>query len=389
MSTFSVPVIRLGGIEPHPNADRIELAVVGDYRCVVGKGLYRPGDLIAYIPEGSILPDSVLDKLGIKGSSLLAGKEKNRVKAVRLRGALSQGVCYPVPTTDSGEPAWTVGQNVADILGVVKWEPPIPTHMAGELANVGTEYTVRYDVDNVKWFPGSIADGELVVMTEKLHGTWQMTGVLPEGDIAHPEVGDVIVTSKGHADRGLAFKDNNANAKNLYVRVAKHLDMRRRVQNARAVGLLPADQPVYVLGETFGIQDLKYGASPTKDETIGFRVFDIYVGIPQHGQGHYLDDGRLDEVCTGLGLARVPVIYRGPYSKEIMLQHTSGKETVTGKNLHIREGIVVKPVIERQDFTTYPSGRAFPCNGRVQFKSVSESYNLRKGSDGEELTEFQ
>lgn len=386
MSTFSVPVVRLSGVEPHPNADRLDLAVVGDYRCVVGKGLYKAGDLVAYIPEGSILPGKVLDALGMRDSTLLAGKDRNRVKAVRLRGALSQGVCYPVPEND---PTWQVGADVAAVLGVTKWEPPIPTHMAGELANVGIEHTVHYDIDNVKWFPGSVADGELVVMTEKIHGTWTQIGVLPEGESAHPEVGDVVVTSKGFGDKGLAFKNNAANARNLYLRVARHLDMRRRVREARAAGLLPADRPVYVLGETFGIQDLKYGADPSKDETLGFRVFDVYVGMPQNSRGSYLDDARLDEVCAALDLPRVPVVYRGPFSKEVMLQHTSGKETVTGRDLHIREGVVVKPVVERQDFTTYPTGRAFPCDGRVQFKSVSADYDLRKGTGGEEPTEFQ
>lgn len=389
MSTFSVLVTRLTAVEPHPNADRLDLAVVGDYRCVVGKGLYKSGDLVAYIPEGAILSPDVLDKLDMKDSSLLAGKEKNRVKAVRLRGSLSQGVCYPVPRTETGEHAWAVGQNVADILDIKKWEPPIPTHMAGELANVGTEYTVAYDIDNVKWFPGAIADGEPVVMTEKIHGTWTQIGVLPEGESVHEEVGDVIVTSKGFGEKGLAFKDNAANAKNLYLRVAKHLDMRRRVNDARLNAIVPINEPVYVLGETFGIQDLTYGASATRDETLGFRIFDVYVGIPQHGQGHYLDDKLLDEFCAWVRLPRVPVVYRGPFSKEIMLQHTSGKETVTGKELHIREGVVVKPVVERQDFTTYPTGRAFPCNGRVQFKSVSDAYDLRKGSGKNEPTEFQ
>ena len=44
-------------IEPHPNADRLELAAVGGYRCVVGKGSFTDGDLAAYIPEGSVCPD--------------------------------------------------------------------------------------------------------------------------------------------------------------------------------------------------------------------------------------------------------------------------------------------------------------------------------------------
>lgn len=381
MSTFSVPVLRLNAVEPHPNADRLDLAVVGDYRCVVMKNTYKAGDLVAYIPEAAILPEAVLAKLNMKDSTLLAGKEHNRVKAVRLRGALSQGICYPV------ESDWTEGQDVAAILGVTKWEPPIPTHMQGELANVGTEFTIRYDIDNVKWFPGAIADGEQVVMTEKIHGTFSQIGVLPEGQIAHPEVGDVIVASKGHADKGLAFKNNAANDKNLYMRVAKYLDMRNRVQVLRNSPTLK-DVPVFVLGETFGIQDLKYGANPGKDETLGFRVFDIYVGVPLHGQGRYLNDEELDLACQVMGLDRVPVIYRGPFSKEILLAHTSGKETVSGRTLHMREGVVCKPVVERQDFTSYNGARQFPCNGRVQFKSVSADYDLRKGAGGEEPTEF-
>ncbi len=68
--------------------------------------------------------------------------------------------------------------------------------------------------------------------------------------------------------------------------------------------------------------------------------------------------------------------------------HTSGKETVTGKGVHMREGVVVKPVVERQDFTSYGGVRQFPCNGRVQFKSVSAEYALRKGKNGEDPTEF-
>lgn len=384
MSAYAVPVLRLTAVEPHPNADRLDLAVVGDYRCVVAKGVYKAGDLVAYVPEASVLPESVLARLGMVGSTLLAGKENNRVKAVRLRGALSQGICYAV------EPGWTEGSDVAALLGITKWEPPIPTHMAGELANVGTEYTVRYDVDNVKWFPGAIPDGEMVVMTEKIHGTWTQIGVLPPGESAHAEVGDVVVSSKGYADKGLAFKDCPTNAGNLYLRVARHLRLRERVREAQVAfaGVFPA-LPVYVLGETFGVQDLKYGADPSKDATLGFRVFDIYVGVPQHGRGHYLSDRALDETCLDLGLERVPVLYRGPFSKEVMLAHTSGKEAVTGRGLHMREGVVVKPIVERFDFTSYAGGRAFPCNGRVQFKSVSADYDLRKARGGDEPTEFQ
>jgi RNA ligase (TIGR02306 family) len=90
MSSFSVPVIRIRGIEPIANADAIELAVVGDYRSVVRKGQFTAGSLAVYLPEASVLPDSLIEELGLVGK--LAGGARNRVKAIRLRGCLSQGI---------------------------------------------------------------------------------------------------------------------------------------------------------------------------------------------------------------------------------------------------------------------------------------------------------
>lgn len=52
-----------------------------------------------------------------------------------------------------------------------------------------------------------------------------------------------------------------------------------------------------------------------------------------------------------------------------MEEFTSGKETISGNETNIREGIVIKPIFERVDFSL----------GRVVLKSVSEEYLLRKG----------
>ena len=77
-----------------------------------------------------------------------------------------------------------------------------------------------------------------------------------------------------------------------------------------------------------------------------------------------------------MGIERVPVVYRGPYSREVMLEHTVGLEAVSGNGMHLREGIVIKPVKERRDDL---SGL-----GRVMVKSVSDKYLTRKGA-GKEL----
>ncbi|MCA9636242.1 MAG: RNA ligase (ATP) [Myxococcales bacterium] len=358
MSTFAIRVVRVT-IEPHDNADALEIARVGDYRSIVRKGQFATGDLVAYIPEQALVPDPLLEAMGLRGR--LAGKDANRVKAIKLRGVLSQGLVL------EARAGWSEGDDVAAELGIVKWEPPVPSTMNGQVYPAGLDRCARYDIENFKAYPDVLVDGEAVVFTEKIHGTWCQLALLPEG-AAGPE-GRLVVSSKGLASKGLAFlPEAPENRDNLYLRVARHLEVERRISDAFKA-TLAAGAPVFVLGEVFGagVQDLGYGARTDRDRGLGFRVFDAYTGW--FGQGGYLSDGELDAACAALDLPRVPILYRGPFSREVMREHTDGRETVSGSGLHIREGIVMRPQIERHH----------PELGRVQLKSVSERYLLRKG----------
>lgn len=364
MATFECKVYELK-IEEHPNADALELAVIGDYRSIVRKGQYTSGDLGVYVPEAAIVPEWLIEQLGLTGR--LAGKQKNRVKAVKLRQVLSQGLVVPVvkgalTRNDSGSDEDTlfvsVGDDVTDFLGITKYVPPIPTTMNGEVFNA-FGMTPKYDIENFKRYPDVLEDNEEVLMTEKIHGTWCCFGYHP--DVTHP-----IVTSKGLSEKGLAFKFNSANEGNLYIRALNGTldsDGDDVVTRARRADLFGGLVPFYILGEVFGrgVQDLHYGALEPQ-----FRVFDIYVGEP--GQGHYIDAQDLHSYCTALNLQMVPVVYVGPFSKDTMEDVTSGKEVVSGDESNIREGVVIKPVKERVDVEL----------GRVILKSVSEDYLLRK-----------
>jgi hypothetical protein len=175
VSTFKVTVERLV-IEPHPDADLLELAQVGLYRAVVPKDVYKTGEWGVYIPEQAILPDKLIEELGLVGK--LAGKEKNRVKAVRLRGALSQGiVCRPAALSADGEETWDwsdedasdPGIDYSGLLGITKWVPEIPACMSG--AVIPAPDLVRWpDIENLKRYPDIFKAGESVVATEKIHG---------------------------------------------------------------------------------------------------------------------------------------------------------------------------------------------------------------------------
>lgn len=348
MSDFTVPVVVIRAIEPIPNADAIELAVVGEYRSVIRKSQFCAGDIAVYLPEAAIIPDDILERLGLTGK--LSGGAKNRVKAIKLRGCLSQGILF-----DEVPLGAAVGDDVATAFGIVKYEPKIPTHMAGRAANL-FGYPIKYDIENYKAHHTLIADGEEVEFTEKAHGTFCGVAVHPDLDRDDLFDRNGFVYSKGLGAKGIVFENTEENADNIYVVAAKNVWPRIRE-------VFPG-RPVHVFGEIYGqgVQDLTYGQL-----TKAFAVFDINVDCA------YLGREELAVAVARLGLDRVPVLYRGPFSREVLYQHTDGR-TVLSNGAHVREGVVVTPVIERRH----------PRHGRVILKSVSGDYLTRKG----ETTEF-
>lgn len=369
MSKFEVIVTQVKIVE-HPNAEALEIAKIGDYSSIVRKDYLHNGDMVAYIPEGSVLPPPLIEELGLTGR--LSGPEKNRVKAVKLRGVLSQGLCYPA------RKGWKKGQDVAQELEIIKYEPVVPAGFQGEIMSVGGHRTLKYDIENFRKFPDLFVDGEQVVMTEKLHGTFAMFAVMSDAmklsptsfdseGYSDPEEEYLVVASKGVAARGLAFKVlAEANKSNIYVRTARSLDLVPAVEE-----VFGFKSSTFILGEIFGpgVQDMGYGLQAPE-----FRIFDIYVGNP--GEGRFLGDEELSAACEKLEIPRVPVLYRGPFSKEVLDLYTNGEETVGGGR-HTREGVVIRPSQERV------AGVELCCYDRLQLKSVSEGYLLRKGDQTE------
>lgn len=369
MSTFAVKVVRVDAIEPIVGADAIELAKVADYRSVVRKGDYKAGDLAVYIPESAILPEWLLKDMGLEGK--LSGKDHNRVKAIKLRGCLSQGLLLKTEPYrenevlvisephdgNQGSGIYKFGDDVAEDLGIIKYEPIIPSSMAGEVCNIGSENVLKFDIENLKKYPHILEDGEEVSATEKLHGTFMEIGYIP--GLNHPELfedGNVFVCSKGLGAQGLVFKNNEHNTGNVYVKTFKELTKDRKWSS-----LFRDDCPIYVLGECFGpVQDLTYGL--TKPE---FRIFDIYVGKP--GEGMFLCPEVMQKHVKNIGLQHVDVLYTGPFSKAKMDELCQGN-TITGKGVNLLEGIVIKPQFERRHDDI----------GRVILKHISEKYLLRK-----------
>jgi len=175
-----------------------------------------------------------------------------------------------------------------------------------------------------------------------------------------------FVTSKGQGSKGLALYDNEKNnTSNVYVRVAVENNFFDKFEKAaKEMGF---DGQFTVFGESAGagVQDLVYGSKNGKKF---FRGFDVFVGEPVGGR--YLNVAERTMFFEIAEVPMVPVLYHGPFSYEVMMEHTDGKETVSGKEEHIREGIVVRVNTERFHDKI----------GRVMLKSVSSDYLFRKNA---------
>lgn len=120
-------VQKIVNVEPIEGADRIELAHVLGWQCVVNKGEFKPGDPCVYFEIDSFLPIrpefEFLRASSYKNSELLG--EGFRLRTMRFRGQISQGLCLPVSIlTESGWQGLPEGTDVTELLGVRKWEIP-------------------------------------------------------------------------------------------------------------------------------------------------------------------------------------------------------------------------------------------------------------------------
>lgn len=382
---FAARIYRLK-IEEHPDADRLEIAHVLGYRSVVPRGQFQTGDLAAYIPEQAIVPLPLLQEMGLEGR--LAGAQKNRVRAQRLRGVLSQGLVYGGKLLKGRQ--WSEGDDCTLLLGIHKYEPPIPPEMSGSLERYsGTEKLAAYDVENVKDHLGRIREGEQCTMHEKIHGTLCYC-------VVDTATGKITTSSKGRAASQLVF---SSGVDNVYGRMCGQyaddlLQLAQTIRdysNSNTPPVHTADnsgggggdgdglQTVHVFCEVYGrkVQDLTYGCD------LDMAVFDVLLPPPPlaadvgHGSTTpsswwwYAPQSAIRQALTATRLRPAPLAYEGPFSTEVLDVHTSGKSLVAGAS-NLREGVVVRPDPERED-----------ADGRVMLKSVSPDYLCRKGGGTE------
>jgi RNA ligase (TIGR02306 family) len=331
MSSLIVEVSRIDKVLPHPNADLLELAHIKGWQCVVPKGKYAAGALVTYIPIDAVVPAELSERLGI--TKYLSN---GRVRCAKLRGEPSFGVIMDVE-----DPSWAEGADVRERYGITKYVPPLRPS-AGDAAEAHPLFVSYTDVENLRNFPGVFADGEEVVVTEKLHGTNCRVGLI-EGEAM---AGSMEVRRKRPAE--------GAEASNIY-----WFPTTLGGVNALLGELARSHAQVILFGEVFGskVQNLNYG----RKGEFGFAAFDVLA------DGRYLDAPQFLDLCARHNVPTVPVLHSGAFSLDRVKQLAEGPTTLGGG--HIREGVVVRPKVERID----------PKVGRAVLKYIGDGYLFAKG----------
>jgi RNA ligase (TIGR02306 family) len=300
-------VRRIDAIRPIEGADAIVCAAVGGWNVVVKKDEFKPGDLAIYIEIDAWVPHALAPFLS-KGQAPreYEGVKGERLRTVKLRGQISQGLLLPLSVSGAE------GDDLTAVLGIQKWEMPIPAHLSGQVRGAFPSCVPKTDQERVQNLDESdLAKHGPYELTEKLDGT-SCTFYL---DLD----GDFHVCS-----RNLDLKRNDDNT--LW-RIAKCCDLE---SNMKSLGLVGVAVQGEVIGE--GIQGNYYNLKGQ-----AFFAFDVY----DAGMGRYLTPEARARTIADLALQPVPVIAasRDCFSGAFALDIAQGLSMLVKKE---REGLVFK-----------------------------------------------
>lgn len=339
---------KVDALRPIEGADAIETAVIGGWTVVVKKGEYKVGDLAVYCEIDSWIPHELAPFLS-KGCEPreFNGVKGERLRTVKLRGQLSQGLLLPISVAlqkfvgsdlDEGQEfceEFQFGSDVSELLDIVKYEAPVPAQLAGEVRGEFPSFIPKTDQERIQNLTAELEDWK----REKL--SWEVTEKMDGSSMTVYVNGE----DSGVCSRNLNLKDVEGNS--LW-RVAKQNGL---IEKLRGTGRNLALQGE-IVGE--GVQKNRY-----KIRGQDFYLFDIY----DIDAGKYLTPTERRDLVKALDIKHVPVLK----TDEVL------EVCTVGHILKWAEGVATWGGMERE-------GIVFKCNEReVSFKAISNKFLLKGG----------
>jgi RNA ligase (TIGR02306 family) len=333
-------------LEPIEGADRIELATIGGWKVVVAKDVgHQEGNKVVYCEIDSFLPIEPEFEFLRKSSykKLIDGTEGFRLKTIRLRNQTSQGLIIPledavnVMKRKNGEVYYEMlelNKDVSDLLGIVKYEPPIPANLSGLVKGQFPSFIQKTDEERIqnltKEYEEWKKSNHQFYATEKLDGS-SATFYIKDGEF-------------GVCSRNLDLKETEDNT---YWKVARELNIEEKLR-----GL---NRNISIQGELIG-EGIQKNPYKIKGHTVRFfNVFDIdkFEKVSK--------DEFLEIIVDKMELSTVPfhtIDLSIIYDVEGLLKIAEGKSQLN-KDTE-REGIVIRSL-----------------DNKISFKVISNKFLLK------------
>jgi len=347
-------VQRIREIRSIEGADAIELAIINSWQVVVAKNVgHKVDDFVVYCEIDSFLPIREEFEFLRKSSHKKMGDQEGfRLKTIKLRGEVSQGLVVPIHVLPLLEMVHE-GQDVTEMLGVVKYEPPVPAQLAGQAKGYFPGFIRKTDEERVQNLTKEYS-GWIFTSAHKFYATEKLDGSSATFYVRDGEFGvcsrNLELSDPGEFTPGNAICDDGIERpkqENTFWKVAREMDIKNK--------LLSLDRNICIQGEIYGngIQGNPYSI---KGHAVRFyNAFDI---DKQERLGFH----DFVSLIESLGFETVPILeheFLLPETVEGLLKQAEGK-SVLNTNAE-REGLVIR---------SYDT--------KISFKAISNLFLLKE-----------
>lgn len=355
-------VQRIREIRAIEGADAIELAVINSWQVVVAKNVgHKEGDLVVYCEIDSYLPiEPEFEFLRKSSYKKMGDQEGFRLKTIKLRGQVSQGLIIPLAdayaifkrSTPNMDMHWFEGLDVTEMLNIVKYEPPIPAELAGKAKGYFPSFIRKTDEERVQnltkeYEEWKFSSKHRFYATEKLDGS-SATFYVKDGEFGVCSR-NLELADPGEFVPGVVLCDDGVERpkqENTFWKVAREMGIKEK--------LLATGLNLCIQGELIG-EGIQKNPYKLKGHTVRFyNAFDI-------DRQERLNLGDFLDIMKAMGFETVPILgieFHLPDTVEDLLKQAEGKSVLNANTE--REGIVIRSM----DTT-------------ISFKAISNKFLLK------------
>lgn len=358
----SIQVIK--DIQPILGADKIEVLSILGWKVVAQKGLHQVGDGVVYIEIDSMIPASNPHFEFLRQNcykKLEDGTEWYRLRTIKLRGQISQGLCMsldilPDKPYIGGDPEpilseYEEGEDITEVLGIIKYEPTLKITTYGNSSSLPS-FIYATDETRLQSIPRILDEfiSKECYISTKVNGT-SSTYYFNTDEFGvcshHCKTSELPVQNEGKV--------------NIYWEISRKYDLQNKLST------LLNNKHYAIQGEIAGPGIQKNNLCLIEHKLYVFNIWDI-------DNAKYLDFADLKECCKELMLDMVPDIEIFTFTPEMAsVDYWIKKaEGLYQGTQNYREGVVVRTLAE---ITSRTRGVA---HNRMSFKVINNQHLLEE-----------